>query len=140
MTRLFLAIGNPLRGDDGVAARVLALLTAPGERVEVHQLTPEMAAEIAPFDNVVFIDADVGAAAVRLEPVEAPAAGAPALSHHTSAASIVEAAQRCFGFTGQAWLCRLPAREFPMAFTLSRQAEDASHLAAALLNTRFGFQ
>jgi Ni,Fe-hydrogenase maturation factor len=140
MTRLFLAIGNPLRGDDGVAARVLELLTAPGERIEVHQLTPEIAAEIAPFDHVVFIDADAGANAVRLEPVQARATDAPALSHHTSAATIVEAAQCWFGFTGQAWLCRLPACEFPMGFTLSRESEEASHLAAALLDSRFGFQ
>jgi len=58
---LLIALGNPLRGDDGVAQEVLALL-APRSNVFTEaplDILPEMAAALAGFDLVVFIDADV---------------------------------------------------------------------------------
>ena len=42
-TRLVIGIGNPLRGDDGVGA----LLAEQAGGRSVHQLTPELAAELA---------------------------------------------------------------------------------------------
>jgi Ni,Fe-hydrogenase maturation factor len=69
---LVVAIGNSLRADDGVAHRVADLLTGLTLR-RVHQLTPELAAEMQQADMVVFLDADPAADAPSLERIEAAA-------------------------------------------------------------------
>ena len=61
---LVVGIGNPLRGDDGVGATVARLLEgdlrlAGGRVVVQHQLTPELAADVAGASVVVVIDASV---------------------------------------------------------------------------------
>ncbi|MDZ7637112.1 MAG: hypothetical protein U5J83_02470 [Bryobacterales bacterium] len=69
---LLVAIGNPLRGDDGVAAEFARQVAAmfkqeaargvamrpPWRILEVHPLCPEHAASIACFGEVIFVDAD----------------------------------------------------------------------------------
>lgn len=111
MKRLFVAIGNPLRGDDGIAWRVLDGLQLSGDRLHLHQLTPEVAADIAPYAEVVFLDADVEAEAPVVEPVGDATPGS-AFTHHVTPAAVVRASRLWFGFAGAAWLCRLPARDF----------------------------
>ena len=68
MKTLFIACGNPMRRDDGVASEALRRLaqTPDRESRSVHQLTPELAAEAARFDRVVFLDADIRAARVTI--------------------------------------------------------------------------
>jgi len=59
---LVVGYGNTLRGDDGVGPRVAELLAADPRLAGAvvlarHQLTPELAADIAEAALVVFIDA-----------------------------------------------------------------------------------
>ena len=56
---LVIGIGNPLRSDDGIGWRLAALLPAqPGLAVCCRQqLTPELAAELAVVQRVLFLDA-----------------------------------------------------------------------------------
>jgi len=57
---LVIGVGNPLRGDDGVAWELLAELEpAPcGLRLRpLHQLTPDLAADLAAVAAVLFVDA-----------------------------------------------------------------------------------
>jgi hydrogenase maturation protease len=60
---LIIGIGNPLRGDDGVGWAVVARLRESGrtdiDLREVHQLTPELANDIASASVVCFVDASV---------------------------------------------------------------------------------
>src|SRR5271165_7173726 len=65
---LFIALGNPLRGDDGVAQQVLAQIS-PGSKQAFLQLTPDLAATLAEFDIVIFIDADINAQQPIIQPV-----------------------------------------------------------------------
>jgi hydrogenase maturation protease len=133
MRRLFLAVGNPLRGDDGAAGRVLALLAPEqGTCLRLHQLTPEVAAELEGIDEVFFMDADPGADSPRIERI---GPGRPWLgdSHTGTPASIVHLARRLFGFRGDAYLCRIPARDFSFGEQLSAAAESQAQAAAALL-------
>jgi hydrogenase maturation protease len=133
MRALVIAIGNALRGDDGVAHHVQ--VPASAERRIVHQLTPELAAEIAEYETVVFVDADVRAADARIEPVGQ--AAAPTFSHVAQPAEVVALARALFGFQGSAYLCRIPARDFSPGEGLSLRtqelAEHAAPLIAALL-------
>jgi hydrogenase maturation protease len=128
---LVIAIGNTLRGDDGVAHRVADLLGGPpGVDVRrVHQLTPELGEELAQAKTVVFVDADVKAAMVRLEPLTAVSQPA-AITHTMSPNELVMLATRLYGFEGEAYLCRVPVQDFAPGSTLTPTAE-AGALAAA---------
>ncbi len=141
---LLIALGNPLRGDDGVAQQVLALL-APRSNVVTEaplDILPEMAATLAGFDVVVFIDADVQAIAVRMEEIGGLDKQVPVcstLTHTGDAASLVGLAARLFGFNGRAVVLRIPARTFitgegPSAEAMLWAATAAGELQTLLLS------
>ncbi len=60
-TTLIIGYGNTLRSDDGVGQKVAEIVAGwelQGVRsLPVHQLTPELADDMAQFDTVIFIDA-----------------------------------------------------------------------------------
>lgn len=67
---LAIALGNPLRGDDGVGVAVARLLAAalPGLVVlESMEALPEHADEVARAERVVFLDASVAGAPGEVE-------------------------------------------------------------------------
>ncbi|MBK8481076.1 MAG: hypothetical protein IPL40_07845 [Proteobacteria bacterium] len=139
---LLIAVGNVLRGDDGVAAAVLDQLGARADlqSIAVPGLTPELAETIAAARVVVILDADVAASDVTLEPLLATPlrrGEGHLLSHDLSPAILIALARQLYGFTGAAWLCRLPARAFPYGAELSGFAcaavrEGALQLVALL--------
>ncbi len=134
MGTLLISIGNPLRGDDAVAHHVAGrLLPPPGVTIRsVHQLTPELAPDLAAFDTVVFIDADIDARAASLDPLEpTPSRGAP-LIHSLAAGDVLLLARKLYGFAGRAYLCRLPVADFD-GTELTPTAQAAVEDAAALL-------
>ena len=134
MKVLCIAIGNSLRGDDGVAHRVAERMEARDEVVAcgVFQLTPEIAPEMARAETVVFIDADIDAREAAIEPVTtAGVRGAP-LAHSMTPCEIVCLAERLYGFAGQAYLCRIPVESFD-GEGLSDTAEAGANAALALL-------
>lgn len=129
MRTLVIAIGNPLRRDDGAAHHVSI---PPGaDSRAVLQLTPEIAEEIAGYDSVVFLDADVAAKQVQIEPVDSlPLTSA--LTHVSRPAEIVAIARALFGFTGRAYTCRIPVSDLsqgegltPLTETFAQQASRA---------------
>jgi Ni,Fe-hydrogenase maturation factor len=127
MRTLVIAIGNPLRRDDGVAHHVLI---PPGaDRRAVLQLTPEMAEEIAGYDSVVFLDADVNAKELRIEPVDS-LPSASALTHVARPSEIVAIARALFGFTGRAHICRIPVSDLSEGEGLSPRTESFAQQAS----------
>ena len=137
MHTLVIAYGNPLRHDDGAAARVLELLRgAEGiETREVQQLTPELASDIAAARVVVFVDADVRAKTVRIERVQSADRyiTPSAFTHAPSPEEVVALARGLFNWSGVAVLCALPARDFSAGPGLSRRAEVSARLGARAL-------
>jgi len=132
---LLIAMGNPLRRDDGVAHRVIELL-GPLEGVQVHsciQLTPEVAEDIGSAARVVFIDADVNPGPPAVEAVTAEQDSTNPLSHSVSIFALVELARRLYGFRGSAHVCRVPGSDFSEGEGLTPEAEAAARRAAALL-------
>lgn len=126
-TVLVIGVGNPTRGDDGVGPRVVELLAGSAglELLVAHGFVPELAAEVAGHARVVFVDADPGTAVVALEAVGAPE-GSSAVAHGLGPGAIVALARRLYDFTGEAWVCRVPARDLSVREGLS----DAGELAA----------
>ncbi len=131
MHTVVLAIGNKLRGDDGVADHVVDLLGArSGVDVRrVHQLTPELAEEIAHATVVVFVDADPGVAGARLERL-VPAPQRSPFTHTVTPGELVILAERLYGFQGVAYVCHVPAENFTAGDSLSEVAEAGARAAA----------
>jgi hydrogenase maturation protease len=102
---LVLACGNTLRSDDGVGPRLAEWAAErfqadPGVRVIVRQQwTPDLAADIASADSVLFVDASVEAAPGRVSLVAvAPAENAAeASSHHLGPSQLLSLAQTLYG-------------------------------------------
>jgi hydrogenase maturation protease len=131
MPALVIAIGNPLRSDDGAASRVLELLrcrTGVTSRA-VLQLTPEMAEEIAAHDTVVFVDADVSVSEPRIEVVNSLPCSSP-LTHVARPDEIVALARSLFEFSGRAYVCRIPAGYFSAGQKLSLYTETSARQSA----------
>ncbi|MCX6094234.1 MAG: hydrogenase maturation protease [Candidatus Bipolaricaulota bacterium] len=123
---LILGIGNELRGDDGVGARVVELLP-PRAGVEtgvVHQLTPELADRLCRAGRVLFVDAHVADDAVRLSPLK-PVARAGVLGHALTPEALLEWTRMVHGRAPEGWLLTVPARSFALGESLSAEAESA---------------
>lgn len=150
--RLVIGIGNPLRGDDGVGALLAeqaAMLTAaePGGPVavrSVQQLTPELAAELAHLDAVLFIDAwpaPVGADPQLIAVPPAVVAGGPtgsssgshSDSHRLEPAALLTVSQALYGRAPAAQLLLVPAQAFEHGTALSPALKAALPQARALL-------
>ena len=135
MAALIIAIGNPMRHDDGVAHRVE--IPRNVARRAVLQLTPEIAAEVAHYETVVFVDADVSAKEVRIGPVDtAPSPGLLALllAHVCRPAEIVAIARALFGFSGHAYTCHIPVSDLSEGEGLSRSASQFSQQASRAID------
>lgn len=145
---LLIGIGNPLRGDDGVGARLLEELEREAERSgaadglrqavlrTVHQLTPEWALAVAEAQRVLFVDAwanpdrDAPWIVPLLPPP--PEAGLPG-GHGWDPVALVALAERLYGWRGEAALLRVPAFAFPHGTDLSAGLENAMPRARELL-------
>jgi len=141
-TRLVLGIGNPLRGDDGVGA-LLAEQAAVSTAADptgpvavrcVQQLTPELAAELARLQRVLFIDAwpAPAGAAPQLQPLS-PAGGARADSHRLEPAALLAVSLALYGRAPEAQLLLVPATAFEHGTALSAELREALPQARALL-------
>ena len=156
-TKLFVGYGNPDRGDDGVAWHLLnAVLSftgccendlfsseiihaAPGLDVWFNfQLLPEMAEDIAGYDQVVFIDAHTGEIKVDISftSIQPEFQNSP-FTHHFTPASCLAVAQSLKGHFPQAWM--LSVRGFQFAFNrdLSPQTQTLVQQAFEMLKKDF---
>jgi hydrogenase maturation protease len=106
---LVIGYGNPLRGDDGVGPAVAAAVAADprgaGARVlALHQLTPELAVDLAGARLAIFVDATVEAGPGQVV-TRRPAAGVPAVagggagpsSHHVGIDALIVLARELYG-------------------------------------------
>ena len=131
MGTLVIAIGNQLRGDDGVAHEVLKHIDSDSR--SYLEFTPEISEEIAGYDTVIFVDADCRVAELCLDPVPDAVAHA-ALTHACDAAAVVSLSRVLFGFSGKAFLCRIPAADFGFREGLTDGARKLALTAASRLH------
>ena len=120
-----IGIGNELRGDDAIGAKVVACLSErPDLRtIVVHQLAPELAEEIRAVDRVLFVDARLAreedGQTIGLDRVEpGPHRG---LGHACSPGALLGWTRLAFGRTPEAWLLSVPGASFEPGADLSPQ-------------------
>ena len=144
--RLVIGIGNPLRGDDGVGALLAeqaAVQTAaepegPVAVRSVQQLTPELAAELAHLDAVLFIDAwsapaDALPQLLPLHPAGATPDGTSAGSHRLDPAALLAVCQVLYGRAPEAQVLLVPAHALEHGTALSTELQAVLPQARALL-------
>jgi hydrogenase maturation protease len=130
VTVLVVGYGNSLRGDDGVGWHVAGLLAADprlaGAEVLVrHQLTPELAADVARVSLVVLVDASAGGApgSILMRLVR-PRPPAPATwSHQLDPESLVGLAEALYGGAPPVVLVGVAAGSFDGGDRLSAALE-----------------
>ena len=132
---LIIACGNSLRSDDGAglifaerleyACRALDVVV---ERISVHQLLPELAADIAAevVQAVVFVDTRLAAPGdlPALQPLSLKAAS-PSVGHHLTPAVLLLYAQALYHHCPPAWQITIPGVNFDHGESLSETAQNA---------------
>jgi hydrogenase maturation protease len=122
---LIIGIGNPLRGDDSLGPRAAEMLSNHAHDrftrvLSVHQLTPELAADLALARRAIFIDASAEDEPGRMRCTRiAPAAQDVPLSHYCSPEAVLMLAQSLYGHAPESWLIRIGAGSFELSSRLS---------------------
>ena len=116
---LVIGYGNTLRGDDAVgpilAERLRGELRTEGILVlTCHQLTPELASDVAACERVIFIDAstEVPAGEIECRPLTPLPCDAASLVHTMSPEQLLALAQLVYGCAPQATLVSVGALRF----------------------------
>jgi len=124
---LVIAYGNPLRSDDGIAWQAAEKLRQELPDIAgiicVHQLTPELAEEVALADLVIFLDASRNgeAGSIRSDAVFAQP-GELRFSHHLAPAEVLDLCARLYSAKPQAFLISAHGQCFDHGHELSQLA------------------
>ncbi len=136
---LVIGFGNPYRRDDGVGAAVVnALREERGQpllgplddgleglggevdSITVHQLVPEFAELLAPYDLVIFVDAHLGEATEPIQEARiTPTLQLSSVTHHLHPATLLELARRLHGRAPEGVLLSLKGFDFDFGDALS---------------------
>jgi hydrogenase maturation protease len=136
ITVLVIGYGNTLRGDDRVGyqvAETVAEWQLPQVRsIAVHQLLPELAADIAEIDLVIFVDAivtqDCAQTNITITPIFV--GGDENFSTHIITPQLLLGiTQKLYGAIPVAYLLTIPAIDFTLGATLSSIASQGKDLA-----------
>ena len=129
---LIIGYGNPLRGDDGVGPRAAELLADRGRVTQLplpdgvqvlvcHQLTLELAPQIAEADRLILIDARATGEPGSIEQcILTPAIpDRSSLTHHVDAQGLLAAAQMLYGHAPETVLFTVSGASFDPGEALS---------------------
>lgn len=126
---LIIGYGNSLRSDDGIGVRI-AQIVAHWHLLQVrslacHQLTPEIAADLAQVDLVIFVDACqvVGINTVKLYSLQ-PLVLNQIRSHLSDPRAILSLTQAIYQKCPQAWWLTVPGSNFEFGDRLSAIAQQ----------------
>jgi len=139
---LILACGNTLRSDDGVGLKLAAWAEEqfrqnPEVRVIARQQwTPDLAAEIAAADSILFIDASLKSppGRVSLVPVSSRVDSSAPASHHLSPNQLLGLTRSLYGsIKSHAMLLTVGIRSTELGESLSTPVEAALPRARGIL-------
>jgi hydrogenase maturation protease len=124
---LVIGYGNPLRGDDAIGQKIAQIMAERLQDIQVktvHQLTPELVADISQAQLVIFIDAGIGNTPGTLtqESVKAEA-DTGAFTHNVTPDSLLRAAQTLYGKKPSGLLISIAGASFDYSTELSPQLD-----------------
>jgi hydrogenase maturation protease len=138
---LVIGYGNTLRSDDGVGVWVadrIAALHLPDVDVKTcHQLFPELAADILPYDTVIMIDASADGEPMTVRKSIPLPEHLPPSNHNVSPELLQQLAHEMYGATVDLRVYTVRGESFEFGSMLSptvkEQATKAVDLIAAFL-------
>lgn len=148
---LIIGYGNSLRSDDGVgrylAERIADRQFSDVKVLSVHQLTPELAAEMAQVRAVIFIDAIAHSQTTITDEelsTEPPAPEImiesltysevqPSLGHSSNPEALLKLCHDLYGQTPLAWWVTIPTQNFDFGETFSDVTQAAIAPAITIL-------
>jgi hydrogenase maturation protease len=142
MKTLVIGYGNSLRGDDGVGSLVAEQVDtwnlSEVRSLSVHQLTPELATEIAQAEVVFFVDACVGRSQASIELIEAEEATSR-LNHLWSPSVLLHLAKTLYAADPVAYQILIPAIQFDYGASLSAIANEGLLWSTEALKNHFAY-
>jgi hydrogenase maturation protease len=145
MTVLVIGYGNTLRGDDGVGYQVAETVAewqlSQVRSIATHQLLPELAADIAEVEIVVFVDAVVAIDSVAPNITIAPLIAcedATFSTHLITPQLLLGITQKLYGANPVAYLLTITAIDFTLGANLSSIARQGKELALDYLKSAVG--
>ena len=126
---LIVGYGNSLRSDDGIGVRVAEIVTdwnvSGLQTRSLHQLTPELAEDLAGVDLAIFVDAAhaVDGDSVKLYDIK-PADSSIIRSHFGDPRALLSLTQAIYGKCPQAWWLVVPGVNFQIGDRLSAVAQQ----------------
>ena len=143
---LIIGYGNELRGDDAVGPRV-AMAVADWQlpsvkALVVHQLTPDLAADIAKTDYVIFVDAcgEHCNQPVQINPIVIRKQELPTFplgTHSCDSSTLLNLTQRIYGCHPQAWLLEISTECLSPGTQLSSTAHQGCDRALRIIEQFF---
>lgn len=117
---LVVGVGNELRSDDGVGARIVRALPAqPGvETAVVHQLTFDLTDAVGRARRVLFVDAHAEETHLRLSRVS-PHGAVQGIGHALAPEALLAWTSAACGRAPDAWVLSVPAQSFDIGEELS---------------------
>jgi hydrogenase maturation protease len=139
MNTLIIGYGNTLRNDDGVGVKTAEAIEAknwPDTRVITsHQLTPELAEDIAGVEQVIFVDATLSECVdTRLQPLETLTEGRT-FGHAETPESLLAFTRSIYGKNPLAYGVYIPAVNCEFGEELSEVTRAGMDKAIALIET-----
>lgn len=128
---LVIAIGNPLRSDDGLAWRAADELAKEDvgsevKIVKVHQLTPEHAESASQTDLMIFIDAAGSGDPGTVHSLELTGRDEVAsFSHSLTPQSLLTLAKKLYEKAPKAFLVSMPGKSFDHGESLSTEVQES---------------
>ena len=129
---LIVGIGNPLRGDDGLAWHATQLLERElrGQDVEIftcHQLTPDLAEAASRSGLLVLIDAcaEGEPGSLTVQQADLPLPSSSTFTHDFSLSTLLNTSQSLYGRSPRATIFTIAAECFPYGSELSPRVSAA---------------
>jgi len=133
-TAMVIGYGNELRSDDAIGQRVANVINSwhlsNVQSLAVHQLTPELAANLANVNLAIFVDASINSesADVQIESI-LPMEYSIILGHSVDPKHLLALTKSLYGYCPLAWLVTVPGVNFELGDCLSPIAEKGINIA-----------
>jgi hydrogenase maturation protease len=134
---LVIGYGNTLRSDDGVGVWVadrIAALHLPDVDVKTcHQLFPELAADILPYETVIMVDASTSGEPITVRQSIPPPEHLPSSSHNISPEILHHLAHEMYGATVDMRVYTVRGDSFEFGSMLSPSVKEQATKTVALI-------